>query len=368
MANLEGIPAAINQATCNAQLTALPTFSNRIQEDKWTASEWLEKVIINKNGGEWTEIQTITYFRNALRGNAVSWYNSIATLNSTREITWDLIKRNFETDFRAAPTTTSIICKLTEIKQKDSEDVNEYYNRVMPILIDLKSTFGSQTAVVLPLNAAQTLELNALAQAFKTKIFRQYREAISEQNFVQMAGYHLMAGFKPKIRADLMDSTENMGTLYAMKLAALKCELKFEEITKSPNGTNGAIGNGMEKLLAHIGVNEINEYNGPSYEDEIEAINSKWKRRQGSSQTSTNQPKCSHCHKPGHTVDKCWAKNGKPNQNQSSGKPGATDKKCTFCHMTNHTVDNCFKLLKAERIRKEQGKVNQVDEYNYSKN
>ena len=58
---------ALTAAAMNAQLTVLPTFADNIKEDRLTASEWLQKVNTHKAGGNWTNEQAITHFRNALR-------------------------------------------------------------------------------------------------------------------------------------------------------------------------------------------------------------------------------------------------------------------------------------------------------------
>ena len=54
---------AFQTAAINAQLTALPSFSDNVKEDKLTAKQWLEKVIIKKTVGNWSDFQTITSFR-----------------------------------------------------------------------------------------------------------------------------------------------------------------------------------------------------------------------------------------------------------------------------------------------------------------
>jgi hypothetical protein len=56
-------------------LAILPTFSNNPLEDKTSATEWLQKVIKNKQRGGWTNLQT--HFRNALRGGELKWYYSL---------------------------------------------------------------------------------------------------------------------------------------------------------------------------------------------------------------------------------------------------------------------------------------------------
>jgi hypothetical protein len=39
-----------------AQLAAQPIFSDHVKENRLTAKEGLEKVILDKNGGNWTEV------------------------------------------------------------------------------------------------------------------------------------------------------------------------------------------------------------------------------------------------------------------------------------------------------------------------
>jgi hypothetical protein len=55
----ENIPQALQLATTNGQLAILPTFSNNSREDK--NSEWLQKVINNKQGGGLTNLQSATH-------------------------------------------------------------------------------------------------------------------------------------------------------------------------------------------------------------------------------------------------------------------------------------------------------------------
>jgi hypothetical protein len=77
----KNIQQALQLATTNAQLSILPTFLNDAIEDKTSSTEWLQKVINNKQGGGWTNLQTITHFRNALRGELLKWYNALLLLD-----------------------------------------------------------------------------------------------------------------------------------------------------------------------------------------------------------------------------------------------------------------------------------------------
>ncbi len=68
----EYIQQALQLATTKVQLAILPTFSNEPRKDKTSAAEWLQKLINNKQGAGWTYLQTVTHFRNALRGEVLN--------------------------------------------------------------------------------------------------------------------------------------------------------------------------------------------------------------------------------------------------------------------------------------------------------
>jgi hypothetical protein len=61
----------------NTQLAILPTSSNYPKEDKISEIKWLQKLINNKQGSGWTDLRTVTHFRNVLRGEVLKWYNAL---------------------------------------------------------------------------------------------------------------------------------------------------------------------------------------------------------------------------------------------------------------------------------------------------
>ena len=88
-------------------------------------------------GVGWTDPQSVTYFRNALKGPMIQWFNGLKIVR-TIAITWDYLREKFERDVRAAPTVSKVISQLPEIKQMDRENVNHYFNRCIRILASLK--------------------------------------------------------------------------------------------------------------------------------------------------------------------------------------------------------------------------------------
>ena len=62
-------------------------------------------VCLHKAGATWTDAQTITHFRNALRNKVVDWFNTLEYSGvNTSDNNWNAIKERFEIDNDAKPT------------------------------------------------------------------------------------------------------------------------------------------------------------------------------------------------------------------------------------------------------------------------
>jgi hypothetical protein len=97
-------------------------FSNNPKKDNSSANEWLQKLLNNKQGAGWTDIQTVTHFRNAIRVEILKWYNALPLMDVDNLI-WENVKTQFESDFRATPTVSTVIQKLPKIRQKDNKTI-----------------------------------------------------------------------------------------------------------------------------------------------------------------------------------------------------------------------------------------------------
>jgi hypothetical protein len=117
-----------------AQLAILPQFSNKLSDDKFTVVQWVAKVINHKEGAQWNDAQTTKHVRNAFRGPLLDWFDSIQALGMDIRV-WDQIQARFDIDFEAAPSASSVVYKITEIKQADHENVNEYFSRSIKTMI-----------------------------------------------------------------------------------------------------------------------------------------------------------------------------------------------------------------------------------------
>jgi hypothetical protein len=92
----------------------------------------------DKDGADWTDTQTITNVRNAFGGSLLDLYDSLKSL--CVDITnWNQIKERIKIGFEAAPSASSVVYKITEIKQADHEDVYEYFGRCISTVIEFQS-------------------------------------------------------------------------------------------------------------------------------------------------------------------------------------------------------------------------------------
>ena len=114
---------AFMNANTTAQLAVLPHFFSNSTEDQFTPAQCLQKVISHKDVAQWTDAQTRAHFRNSLRcPSALNWFNSLEHLGVDTTV-WNYMKTRFEVDIKAAPTNSSVVFKIADIKQTGNESV-----------------------------------------------------------------------------------------------------------------------------------------------------------------------------------------------------------------------------------------------------
>jgi hypothetical protein len=341
-------------AQAAAQLAVLPTFSNVFKDDNFTATQWLQKVLNHKNGAGWTDEQTITHVRNAFRGDLIDWYDSLAALGIDSKV-WDNVKNSFETDFRAAPSVTSVVHKIPDIKQQENETVIQYFSKALKTMEEFKAKIR-QMELVIPdflLPVGQVEAFQALPQNTKDALNIHMRTHVAAQTLNQVSVLLITAGLKPSLRMEIL-KRENLN-LAQIKDLALKYEnLQQEKQTKSGNSStinatdytneeeeeedinavrfqNSFRGNSNRgrnynnrgnrgganyfNPNANRGGQQTSQYRG----NPARGGNPNRGNRGGSSSTQqysqsqnnmTNQqgqkPTCKYCKKPGHTIEDCW--------------------------------------------------------------
>ncbi len=341
-----------------AQLAILPQFSNKLSDDKFTAALWLAKVINHKEGAQWNNAQKITQVRNAFRGPLLDWFDSIQALGVDIRI-WEQIQARFEIDFEAAPSASSVVYKITEIKQADHEDVNEYFSRSIKTMIEFKSKIDPNRFVLPPveLTQAQSVLYEALPEAIRVAVTTHVRNSSTDMALDNVSAILITAGLKSELRTEILKN--NYITLREIKDAALKAErLRKEKPIKSNNSS----------------VNEINDQ-----EPEIDAVNNRGNfqnnyrgnnsrgrggyppARGGYRVTSNNNRGAPPTNQGRGTFRGNRGKqnqNNRGGQNQNKGENNDKDN-CKYCKKPGHSVEKCWKL----QAKKASIEVNDEDEY-----
>jgi hypothetical protein len=227
------------QALINAQhqvnLAALPSFSDNVKEDKYTAAQWLQKVLLHRQAAAWTDDQIITHVRNALKDKVIDWFDALPSYGVSQNV-WAQIQTRFEIDFEAKPTPTSIVAKLPEVKQAADENVNNYFNRANKILWELKTNIDPNILhipeIILP--DAEAAAWEDIAEASRNRIINHVRlHAVAKA----LECYNVLiitAGLKPSLKAKILGADlNNMAEIKDLALRTEKLEKERNAKTNS---------------------------------------------------------------------------------------------------------------------------------------
>ncbi len=93
------------------------------------------------------------------------------------------VKTQFEQDFRATPKVLSVLLKLPEIKQKDTEYVFQYVSTCAEILLELRTkTDTLEILIQLHFNATEMFTSNAIDEAVKARFTREIKQKNTSYN------------------------------------------------------------------------------------------------------------------------------------------------------------------------------------------
>jgi hypothetical protein len=157
------------------------------------------------------------------------WYNALPLMDEDNLI-WENVRTQFECDFRATPTVSSVIQKLPEIQQKDNETLIKYICRCAEVLLELKTKSDAVKAnIQLQLNAAETAAYNGIEEALRIRITREIKQIAQVLTFNIISEFHLFAGFKAEIRAGFMKKEGLLTSIALIKAEAMQIELILEK-------------------------------------------------------------------------------------------------------------------------------------------
>ena len=334
------VAQAFLNATAAVQLATLPQFSNSLKEDKFTPAQWLQKVNSHRVAAGWTDVETITHVCNSFRGQEVlDWFDSLAPLGINTTV-WAEIQAAFEFDFKAAPTTTSVVFKIADIKQTEAETVLNYFGRILKTVADLKAKVDPNRFVIpdLVLPADQAAAWTALPNETKALINTHFRTNVASQTMENVFSMLITAGLRPEFRTKVLEN--NLITMAAIKLQAQTTENLIHEKNFKRNGTVVSEVNEDEEVNAiNRGYNNRGNFQNNSrggFRGQPRGGHQSQQHQQQTQQSSSRGGFQAQGGRGGRGAARGGSGRGRPNPNANAYPP------CPECGRTNHSIDNCF--------------------------
>ena len=312
----------------NVELGRLPLWSGT-KDTAFTAEQWAERIDKARRAGTWNEEQTMSYVFNALRGDALTWYDALPTLGYDIT-TWDSFKTAFIRTYGTTKTARTAALNLSDIKQGSSEGAAKYMSRVIKIISDVKDLAPAR----LPMPAQPFCdEIRGLAA------YGDVANDIKEAN-VQMLLNHgatdaynrigmqlFIAGLKPHLRVELMKS--NPASMRDAFDAVIDAEKITAEPTKNKSATAVLAGISNEESDAQNNGQEESDASDEEDDAEVFALTAKIKALKKKVSAKKNKGnKGTHKQK--------GASGQRPNG--VGGKSGA----CRYCNKEGHFQAECY--------------------------
>ena len=316
------------QQLVNAQnqvdLGKIPIWYGDKKKDVFIAEHWFDRIHMAKVNAPWTDLQAKMYFFQALRGDAVLWWNVMLDARVDLD-TWDILKMKFLETFGTTMTERTAVANV-RLQQGATEACMIFAGRVTMAMRELKASQWTQTRV-------PTADLDvhiwgtaagAMPADFwgagatgdrKRRIMdnlKWYQSEFEKDNFGRTV---FIAGLRKELREELMKNTIKLPYLRTVELAS-----HIERQLTDPS-----------KTVTHITEVENNE--------QIDAVqrnrknnskNQNFANRSRPSGSSTNSTfskqrttlRCYYCNKTGHTQPKCFKRKREKGQwKDKDGKP-----------------------------------------------
>jgi calcineurin-like phosphoesterase len=140
-----------------------------------------------------------------LEGPLLDWFDSIQAMGVDIRV-WDQTEARFKIVFEAAPSASSVVYKITEIKQSDHEDVYEYFSRSIKTMIEFKSKINPNTFVLLPveLTQAQSALYEELPEAIKIAVTTHVHNSSADMVLNNVSAILITARLKSELRTEIL--------------------------------------------------------------------------------------------------------------------------------------------------------------------
>ena len=325
----------IINANRQLDLAKIPIWSGT-KDSAFSAEQWIERIdkARHANAGNWNDGTTMSYVFNALRGDALVWFDALPTLGYDTAL-WTEFKAAFIKTYGSTKTARTAALNLSEIKQGPTESSARYISRVIKLIADVKDL--APEVLVAPAHPiAQEIRGLAgyagVAAAVKTAMVQNLLKAGAQDAYNRVGMQLFIAGLKPHLRTELMKSNP------ANMREAFDAVIDYEKICSEPKkgAQISAVETNNEESDAENDADNNEDNNEEGEEDaQICALNSKLKLLKKKAAAKKNKAKRQA--NTGNNGQNSFA-NKRSDGARAQTKTGA----CRYCKKEGHFQQECY--------------------------
>ena len=137
---------------------------------------------------------------------------------------WNNLKTRIKVNFKATPTNSSVVFKIADMEQTESESVLDYFSRGIDTLKNLTSKIDPALFVLacLTLTLPQALNLATLTDDTRTVFENHLRAQVTKAALENVSSILITAGLRPEFRTNFLK--KNLITIMEIRDVAMKCE------------------------------------------------------------------------------------------------------------------------------------------------
>lgn len=131
------IADALTQHDKVRRSTDIPLFYGRKDKDSISPHQLLERINRAKRVARWQDDERVCdEFYLCLRDRAISWANTLDNIPGFDKNNWDQVQKEFLAAYATKFTARTLCTSFHDLKQKNDETVQDFYNRVSEVFRD----------------------------------------------------------------------------------------------------------------------------------------------------------------------------------------------------------------------------------------
>jgi len=238
----------MNQALMQADLAKLPLWSGDSAKDGYTVEQWCKRVDKAAASAGWDPANTMSYVYNALRGDALRWYESLKRFN-INDNDWPSVRAEMLDAYSRVQTARTAVVNLSDLKQGASESVTNFGSRVARIVDDLEILMPA--AARTPAGVTWADEITALAgwggvaAAIKTTQLQNAANRVIWNTYNHLGVQLFISNLKPVFRDEMLKAPPTDLN------AAIKQARQLEKIVLKPENTSASVSELQQEATGH---------------------------------------------------------------------------------------------------------------------